>query len=43
MQKPFSTLSQRGQARRMTFIARKALEAYAVPVTSVKPPMIKSA
>jgi hypothetical protein len=32
MQKPFSTLSQGGQTRRMTFVARKALEAYAVPV-----------
>ena len=37
MHKPFSTLSQRRQVRRMTFMARKALEAYAVPVTSVKP------
>ena len=37
MQKPFSTLSQRGQVRRMTCLARKALEAYAVPVASVTP------
>jgi Ser/Thr protein kinase RdoA (MazF antagonist) len=37
MQKPFSTLSQSGQARRMTLAAHKALEAYAAPVTGVKP------
>jgi Ser/Thr protein kinase RdoA (MazF antagonist) len=37
MQKPFSALSQRGQLRRMTHLARKALEAYAVPVASVTP------
>jgi Ser/Thr protein kinase RdoA (MazF antagonist) len=37
MQKPFFTLSQRGQVRRMTRLALKALEAYAVPVASVTP------
>jgi Ser/Thr protein kinase RdoA (MazF antagonist) len=37
MQKPFSTLSERGQVRRLTHLARKALEAYALPVTSVSP------
>src|ERR1051325_6634445 len=37
MQKPFSTLSQRGQVRRMTGLARKALEAYPVPVASITP------
>ena len=30
MQKPFTTLSQRGQAHRITTLARKVLEAYAV-------------
>jgi len=37
MQKPFSTLTERGQVRRMTHLARKALEAYALPVTGVSP------
>jgi Ser/Thr protein kinase RdoA (MazF antagonist) len=37
MQKPFSTLSQRGQVRRMTCLARKALEAYAVPLANIIP------
>src|SRR4026207_1819778 len=37
MQKPFSTLSQRGQVRRMMHLARKALEFYAVPVASLTP------
>lgn len=37
MQKPFVTLSQRGQVRRMTRMALKALESYAVPVASVTP------
>src|SRR6266478_738399 len=37
MQQPSSTLSQRGQVRRLTGLARQALEAYAVPVASVTP------
>jgi Ser/Thr protein kinase RdoA (MazF antagonist) len=37
MQKSFSALSRRGQTRRMARMARKALEAYPVPVASVTP------
>jgi Ser/Thr protein kinase RdoA (MazF antagonist) len=37
MKKPFSTLSERGQTRRMMHLARKALEAYALPVVRVTP------
>jgi Ser/Thr protein kinase RdoA (MazF antagonist) len=37
MQQPSSTLSQRGQVRRMTGLARQALEAYAVPAARVTP------
>jgi Ser/Thr protein kinase RdoA (MazF antagonist) len=37
MQKPFSTLSQRGQVRRMMCLARQALEAYTVPIARVTP------
>ena len=37
MQKPFATLSQRGQVRHMSALARQALEAYAVPVARVTP------
>jgi Ser/Thr protein kinase RdoA (MazF antagonist) len=37
MQKPFSTLSEHGQVRRMMLIARKALEAYALSIAGVSP------
>jgi len=37
MQKPFSSLTQREQVRRMASLARQALEAYAVPVVSITP------
>ena len=37
MQKPFSTLSESGQVRRMTHQVRKALETYAVPVARITP------
>jgi len=37
MQKPFSTLSDRGQTRRITRLAHSALQAYAVPVAGVSP------
>jgi Ser/Thr protein kinase RdoA (MazF antagonist) len=37
MQKPFSTLSEQGQVRRMSCLARKALEAYPVNVARVSP------
>ncbi len=37
MQVPFSTLSQRGQLRRMTSLARLALASYPVPVDHLSP------
>jgi hypothetical protein len=37
MRKPFSTLSERGQVRRLTYLAHLALEAYPLTVTRVSP------
>jgi len=37
MQKPISTLSEHGQVRRMSCLARKVLDAYPMPVASVSP------
>src|SRR3989442_14573824 len=37
MQKPFATLSPRGQVRRLTYLALQELEAYAGPVARITP------